>query len=82
MWAAMQLMWACGTMTCVLRVTSTTHLPTSEGWTAELAEGLWFVVSATGIESTRVDPTRFETLCLNHSATPPLYLNGTLLLFF
>ena len=46
-----------------------THLPTSEGWTTELAPDLWFVVSATGFEPTQVDPTRFETLHLNHLAT-------------
>ena len=27
-----------------------THLPTSEGWTAELAVGLWLVVPTTGFE--------------------------------
>ena len=48
-----------------------THLPTSEGWTAELAAGLWFAESATGFEPTRVYPIRFETLHLIHSATPP-----------
>ena len=51
--AAIQLMWA-----AVLR------LVPSEGWTAELAVGLWFIVPTTGFEPTRVDPTRFETLCL------------------
>ena len=30
-----------------------THLPASEGWTAELAVGLWLVAPTTG--STRVD---------------------------
>ena len=45
-----------------------THLPTSEGW--ELTVSLWLV--ATGLEPIREDLTRFETLCLNHSATPPL----------
>ena len=49
-----------------------THLPTLEGWIAELAVGLWFIVSVMGFEPTRVDPTRFETLYLNHSATSPL----------
>ena len=34
-----------------------THLPTSEGWTAELTVGLWEVVLTTGFEPTRVDPT-------------------------
>ena len=42
-----------------------------EGWTAELAVGLWLVVPAMGFEPTQVDPIRFETLRLNHSATPP-----------
>ena len=32
-----------------------THLPTSEGWTAELTVGLWLVVPTTGFEPTRVD---------------------------
>ena len=49
---------------------SSTHLPTSEGWKAELAVGLWLVVPTTGLEPTRVDSTKFETLRLNHSATP------------
>ena len=31
------------------------HLPTSEGWTAELTVGLWLVVPTTGFEPTRVD---------------------------
>ena len=30
-----------------------THLPTSEGWTAELTVGLWLVVPTTGFESTK-----------------------------
>ena len=34
-----------------------THLPASEGWTAELTVGLWLVVSTTGFEPTRVDLT-------------------------
>ena len=46
-----------------------THLPTSEGWTVELAVGLWLVVSTTGFEPTRADLTILETLRLNHSAT-------------
>ena len=49
-----------------------THLPTSEGWAAELADGLRLEVPTIGFEPTRVDPTRFETLRLNHSATPPV----------
>ena len=32
-----------------------THLPTSEGRTAELTVGLWLVVPTTGFEPTRVD---------------------------
>ena len=32
-----------------------THLPTLEGWTAELTVGLWLVVPTTGFEPTRVD---------------------------
>ena len=34
---------------------SSTHLPTSEGWTAELTVGLWLVVPTTGFEPTLVD---------------------------
>ena len=51
-----------------LELLLSTHFPTSEGWTAELTIGLWFVVPTTGFEPTRVDLTRFETLWLNHSA--------------
>ena len=32
-----------------------THLPTSEGWTAELTVGLWLVVPTTGFEPTLAD---------------------------
>ena len=32
-----------------------THLPTSEGLTAELTVGLWLVVPTTGFEPTLVD---------------------------
>ena len=91
-----------------------THLPTLEEWTAELAVGCWLmavgcwllavgcwllavgcwllavgcwllavgcwllavgsllVVLTTGFEPTRVDLTRFETMRLDHSATPLL----------
>ena len=63
----MQLMWACGTAACALRVASKYSLLISEEWTAELAAGLWFVVPATGFEPARVDPTNFETLCLTTS---------------
>ena len=43
-----------------------THLPTWEGWTAELGAGIWFVVPPTGFEPTPVDLSIFETLCINH----------------
>ena len=47
------------TSTCPVLVLSelslSTHLPTSEGWTAELTVGLWVVVPTTGFEPTRVD---------------------------
>ena len=36
-----------------------THLPTSEGWTAELTVGLCLVVSMTGFEPTQVHLARF-----------------------
>ena len=49
-----------------------THLPTSDGWTAELTVGWWLVVPRTGFEPTRVDLACFETLRLNHTATPSL----------
>ena len=32
-----------------------THLPTSEGWTAGLTVGLWLVVPTMGFEPMRVD---------------------------
>ena len=48
-----------------------THLPTLEGWTAELAAGLWLAGSAKGFDPTRVYPARFETLRLIHLVTPP-----------
>ena len=44
-----------------------THLPTLEGWTAELAVDIWLVVPTTGFEPMRVDLTRFEISHLNHS---------------
>ena len=53
------------------------HIPTSEEWTAELAAGLCFAVSATGFETMWVDPTGFETLRLNHLATPPVETEHT-----
>ena len=40
---------------CALEVLLSTHLPTSEGWTAELTAGLSLVVPRTGFEPTRVD---------------------------
>ena len=57
-----------------------THLPTSEGWTAELTVGLWLVVSTTGFEPTRVGLTRFETLHRNHSAATRMKVLSTDLL--
>ena len=39
-----------------------THLPTLEGWRAELTVGLWLMIPTTGFEPTRVDLARFETL--------------------
>ena len=47
-----------------------THLPTLRGWTAELTVGLWLVVPTTGFEPKQLDLTRFETLRLDHLATP------------
>ena len=41
-----------------------THLPTSEGWIAELTVGLWLVVPMTGFEPTRVDLAWFEHCAL------------------
>ena len=52
------------------KIPLSTHLPTSEGWTAELAMVLRLVVSTTGFEPTGVDPARMETLRLNDSAAP------------
>ena len=57
---------------CLSEFLLSTHLPTSEGWTAELTVGLWLVVPTTGFEPMRVYLTRFETRCLNQSATPPI----------
>ena len=39
------------------KLLQSTHLPTPEGWTAELTVGLWLVVPTTGFEPTRVDLT-------------------------
>ena len=49
------------------------RLPTLEGWTAEVAVGLWLVIPTAGFEPTGVDSIRLETLRLNHSVTitPP-----------
>ena len=49
-----------------------THLPTSEGWTAELTVGLWLVVPTVGLEPSTEDLTRFATPGFNPSTTPPL----------
>ena len=49
-----------------------THLMISEGWTAEFTDGFRLVVLTMGFEPMRVDHTRFKTLGLNHSATPPM----------
>ena len=54
-----------------LELPPSTHLPTSEGWKAQLVLGLWLVVPTIGFEPTQIDPARFETLCLSHSITPP-----------
>ena len=51
-----------------------THLQTSEGWTTELTVGLWLVVPTTGFEPTRVHLVWFETLLINHSATPHCWI--------
>ena len=45
-----------------------THLPTLEGWTADLAVGLWLVVPTAGFEPTRVDLTRTREISKNHIA--------------
>ena len=49
-----------------------THLPTTEGLTAEWTVSLRLMVPATGFEPTLVGLVLFETLRLNHSVTPPL----------
>ena len=50
-----------------------THLPTLKGWRAELAVSCWLVVCTVvaimGFKPTWADPTRFETLRLNHLVT-------------
>ena len=51
-------------------VTLSTRLSASKRWTAELTVGLWLIAPTTGLEPTRVDLERFETLRLSHSATP------------
>ena len=69
-----QLYSSCGSAALLVpsELLLSTHSPTSEGWTAELAVGLSLVVPTTRFEPTGVDLTRFETLRLNHSATPQL----------
>ena len=52
---------------CAFRV-ATEYLFTDCG-RMELAVGLWYVVSVTGFEVLRKDPTKFEALRLTHSAT-------------
>ena len=59
-------------MACASELPPRTYSLTSEGGTAELAVGVWFVVTTIGLEPTQVDPTRLETLRLNLSATPPV----------
>ena len=49
--AAIPLMWACRITSCALRITLSTHSPTSKGWIAALTIGLWLVVPAKGIRS-------------------------------
>ena len=56
---------------CVLRVTSEYSFINLGRMAAELIVGLWLVVPTTGFEPTRADLTRFESLRLNYSATPP-----------
>ena len=67
---AIQLIWACVASTSILRISFelqlSAHLPISEGWTADMAFGFCFVVPMAGFEPKRVNPTRSETLCLNH----------------
>ena len=46
-----------------------THLPASEGWTAELTVGLWSVVPMTGIRTHASRPSMIRTGRLSHSAT-------------
>ena len=49
-----------------------THLPTSEGCTAELTADLRSVALTVELEPRREDPARFEVLRRSPSATPPL----------
>ena len=71
--AGIQLMWACGITACALRITSGTHSPTSEGWTAEFAVGLWLVVPMTGIRTHASRPDKI----LNTEPGPPQELRTT-----
>ena len=54
-----------------LELLLSTHLSTSEIWTAEFDVGLWLMIPTIGFEPSRVDLARPETRCLSHSATPP-----------
>ena len=65
--AAIHLMLNHGLLLVPSELPLSTHLPTSEGWTAELNVGLWLMVPM-GFEPKQKDPTRFETLHLNHLA--------------
>ena len=67
--AAMQLVQSCGTTVVSSELPLSTHLLTSEGWTADMAAGLWIIMSGTGFDPTWLYPTRFETLRLSPSAT-------------
>ena len=51
-------------------IPSSIHLPTSEGWAAELTVGVRLVAPTMGFDPTRVDVTRFEIPRLNDSALP------------
>ena len=53
--AAIQLMWTWALLLVPSELLLSTHLPASEGWTAELAVGLWLVVRRRGFEPTRAD---------------------------
>ena len=57
---------------CPMNYLLSTHLLTLEGWTAELAFGLWLRVLTMQTKPTQVNPTGFESLRLYHSTTPSL----------